>query len=304
MRDIKTQRDFTAFTRRVGSDWIGEQIVRLGDYSGEVLSDTPGRLLARQVNGRVIEVINRALAPAKIDLHALVRRSRIQPDVWQITEILEDYESPAAGGEIAYHHKQHEFSDQPGADTVWINRKQILQLTVLVDDGPAFIVKIAGSVIRTSSGLAAIATQTLDLSSYLPTAGARFVTIQSSEAGSLSVVTGTDFASPLIAALADVPEADSDKYMLAFVLLFAEMEELLDKHIRIPYQFHPGGTTTVGWGDIFGDLEDQIDLQSAFDAKADIGHEHGSGELVMEDGVSSPPVPVETEDGEDWVYSG
>lgn len=27
------------------------------------------------------------------------------------------------------------------------------------------------------------------------------------------------------------------------------------------------------------------------------------GELVMQDGVSSPPVPVETEDGTDWLYA-
>lgn len=29
-----------------------------------------------------------------------------------------------------------------------------------------------------------------------------------------------------------------------------------------------------------------------------------SGELLMQDGVSSPPVPLETEDGTDWLYEG
>lgn len=30
----------------------------------------------------------------------------------------------------------------------------------------------------------------------------------------------------------------------------------------------------------------------------------GTGELLMQDGVSSPPVPLETEDGTDWLYEG
>lgn len=29
-----------------------------------------------------------------------------------------------------------------------------------------------------------------------------------------------------------------------------------------------------------------------------------SGELLMQDGISSPPVPLETEDGTDWLYEG
>ena len=30
----------------------------------------------------------------------------------------------------------------------------------------------------------------------------------------------------------------------------------------------------------------------------------GGGELLMQDGVTSPPVPLETEDGSDWLYTG
>lgn len=29
-----------------------------------------------------------------------------------------------------------------------------------------------------------------------------------------------------------------------------------------------------------------------------------SGELLMQDGVSSPPVPIENEAGTDWLYEG
>lgn len=29
-----------------------------------------------------------------------------------------------------------------------------------------------------------------------------------------------------------------------------------------------------------------------------------TGELLMQDGVTSPPVPIELEDGSDWLYEG
>jgi hypothetical protein len=28
----------------------------------------------------------------------------------------------------------------------------------------------------------------------------------------------------------------------------------------------------------------------------------GSGELLMQDGITAPPVPIETEAGDDWLY--
>lgn len=34
------------------------------------------------------------------------------------------------------------------------------------------------------------------------------------------------------------------------------------------------------------------------------GTASGGGELLMQDGVTSPPVPIETEAGDDWLYQG
>lgn len=39
-------------------------------------------------------------------------------------------------------------------------------------------------------------------------------------------------------------------------------------------------------------------------AEDDHTHAVEAGELLMQDGVSSPPVPLETEDGTDWIYEG
>lgn len=263
--DPLLRRELNDYVRRVGSDWISEQAVWLGkieDGAQVIETGTPGELFARQANDQVITVKNSAHAPAFFDLHVLVRRSRFQPAIWQITEVLEDYDVPAGAGVIAFHHEQHEFRDIPGPDTVWISRKQILELTVLVSDPAGFIVQVVGAVIRTSSGLAIINNEAIDLSSYVPSSGARFVTIQSSEAGVLSVVSGSSFGSPYLADLANVPEPDPDNYMIAFVLLYEGLESLSDALIRIPHQFHPGGTIFVNWGDILGDIEDQADLSA------------------------------------------
>lgn len=53
------------------------------------------------------------------------------------------------------------------------------------------------------------------------------------------------------------------------------------------------------------------DVEAALDElaneKADAGHTHaggGAGEVLMQDGVTSPPVPIETEAGDDWLYQG
>lgn len=47
--------------------------------------------------------------------------------------------------------------------------------------------------------------------------------------------------------------------------------------------------------------DDRYYTEAEVDALVGVG---GAGELLMQDGVSSPPVPLETEDGTDWLYEG
>src|SRR5688572_2943756 len=112
--------------REIGSDWIGEQVVRLGDYSEAVSTGTPGQYFARQMNGRVITVINAIATAPRFDKRVLVRRSKIQPNIWKIAEVLEDYIDPIDEGQVAYHHEQHE---EQGSDRLTIDRKQVKQLS-------------------------------------------------------------------------------------------------------------------------------------------------------------------------------
>ena len=280
--------------------WLDVFPAIMGRADGTVLTGVNGVVYVRNIlNGQLLAVYNSAVPNIPL-LQVEVGRRVDTPGLWQVKGTLESFDVPAgssSGSSVTDHHAQHEF---PNSDTVWIDPKQILRLTVLVEDADDFIVRVVGSVIRTTSGLAQINTQSVDLSSHVPAAGALFVTLQADDDGVLSVVEGDVFGSPLAGTFEDVPAPDADQYMIAFVLLYAEQVLLSNDDIRIPHLFHGGGTTFVTWGNISGTLADQTDLQAALDAKLDVDD---FPQIVMEDGVTFPPVPITNEDGDDWIYS-
>jgi len=311
-----------------GSEWVDYQFVRLGDLSGVVLTAIPGVLNARLYNGKVIPVHNTANVPPVFDLHLKVGRSKSLPTIWQIIEVMEDYPTPAAGGQIAYHHEQHE---EGGGDRLNLHRKQIVQLSVRVFDAAGFVVRVFGDVVPMTTGLKMITTQNIDLSSYVVTSGAKYVSIEADDDGVLSIHDGTAFGAPDIATVADIPALDPGMCLVAYILFFDGQDELLDEHIHVPFplgmvakdsglQINDAAADTPADGDKFGfwDIVDALlksitwaNIKSLLKTYSDgfysvLGHTHesdGSGELVMEDGVTFPPVPVTTEDGTDWIYS-
>lgn len=255
------------------AEWIDRQPAWLGDYSHTVLTDVAGTFFARLINGKVIKVYNQARVPPTYDLQVLIGRRKSLPRTWQIIEVIESYTIPAANGEIEYHHQQHE---ETGPDRVNLDRKQINQFTVRVYDGLSFIVKVGGGVFVTASGLAQVNTQLVDLSSYVGVKSAYFVTIETDEAGVLTVNdTGVDFGSPLVGNVSYVPAPPAGQTMLSYILLSEAYSELLDEHIRVPMPlgFNASGyLTSVSWGDIVGTLADQTDLQAALDALVPTTH--------------------------------
>lgn len=333
------RKQLTRKIQRESSEWLDVQPAWLGDYSHTVQTGTSGTFYARLINGKVVQVFNQARVPATYDLYVRIGRRRSMPNIWQIIETVEAWTTPAASGQIEYHHEQHE---EGGADRVNLDRKQILQFSVRVYDAESFVVKVGGGVFPTPVGLAQIDTQLVDLSAYIGTASASYVTIETDNDGTLSTQQGTDFGSPLVANISYVPAPASGKYTLAYILISLAFTELLDEHIVVltPLAFNPSGYLTgVSWGDIDGTLSDQTDLQAALDAKADaddvvtsisksgstllIGDVTlsagsnvtliqsgnnieiiaGGGRLVMATGVTHPPVPVENAEGTDWIYS-
>lgn len=215
--------------REHGSDWIGEMAVWLGNLDGVVDTGVSGKYYARQANGQVITVSNAAKVAPIFDLHVLVRRSRIQPNIWQITEVIEDYSDPAEQGLIAHHAEQHE---EEGSDRIMIDRKQVKQLSVRVSG--TWDVNLYGATVPTATGIALVDNQTIDLSSYAISAGAKYVSIEVDDSGTVSIHEGAVFASPSAATVDDIPVPDPGKYLLAYVLFYEGQEELVDDNIRVP----------------------------------------------------------------------
>jgi preprotein translocase subunit SecE len=246
--------------------WLDIFPAVIGKEDGTVLTAIPGEIYVRNVlNGQTLTVHN-SVAPNIATLQVEVGRRVERPGLWQIKGIREAFNSPAGGNYISFHGNQHTF---PAADTVWIDRKQILALTVLVSDAANIIVKVYGATVRTQSGVALIETQDVDLSSYVPATGALYVNIESDDDGVLSVHAGTGFDAPDLATAADVPVPAAGKYMLAFVLLTEGMTELSNDNIRVPIaldtdyagvntgaQIHAASASAVTDSDEFGFWED------------------------------------------------
>jgi Fibritin C-terminal region. len=226
--DIKEELE--KFVRLNGSDWIGEMYLWLGDGNTPQVVETgiPGVYWARYANAQPIQVKNAINAPPFPDLHVRVRRSRIEPSIWQITDIIEDYLTPAGQGGISAHHEQHE---EEGFDRGTFDRKQIKQLSIRVSD--TWKVQVFGATAPTATGIALIDHAELDLASYVITAGAKFVGIEVNDSGTLSLHDGTVFGSIAIATAANIPVPDPGKYLLGYVQFYDGQTALADSDVRV-----------------------------------------------------------------------
>lgn len=223
------QKQLRKLIQREGAEWIHEQDAWLGNYSQTVETGTPGILWARLINGRVVRVHNAANAPSDFDLHVKIGENRHMRKIWQIIRVVEDYDTPAAGGRVAYHHTQHEF---PAGDTVWVNRKQVVAFTVLVSDAAGFKVQFYGGAYPTRDAIVKAEPEEIDLSSYVGY-GAKYVSIEVDEAGVVSVHEGEDFGDPTVATEEDIPMPDPGTATIAYILLYEGQAELSNDDIVV-----------------------------------------------------------------------
>lgn len=260
---------------KFGSEWVDEpQGAFLGDYAGTVVSPTAGMYYARLYNGKVVPVFNAANLQAKFDLHVTVGRKKSRPDRWLIIEERGSHLPSAGHSGVGAHWHQHTVN---GWDRLPVDIKQIVQYAIQVTDAEGFIIGVNGRVSPTSTKIAKIPSQFLDLSSYVVTSGAKYIGIEMDGDGILSLNEGDEFTSPATATDDDFPIAEDEKRTLAFVLLYESQDVLSDADIVIvtPNAVVSGGVSgTISYGDIEGTLSDQTDLQAALDAKADSDHEH------------------------------
>src|SRR4026208_1494737 len=134
--------------KKDSGEWLEQQSGWVGGMNG-VVEIPDGKCNVRLLNGNVVEVVNR-LAPGRVDMPVRIGRSRTLPEVWQVIEIRNVFDTPAGGGAIRYHYQQHMY----GAEDMFpIHRKQITQLTATIspDDGD-FAVRVYGDVRLTADG--------------------------------------------------------------------------------------------------------------------------------------------------------
>ena len=234
----KVKRKIDRLFKRKDSEWESTTTAALGNSAGVVRSDVAGMIYARLRNGDTIKVYN-DIAPNDFDVRVIIGRKKEQPSVWRVIAVRDSYSVPQAP-RAGYHAEQHIFR---GPDEIPINRKQIIQLTIIVSNGAAFIVTVYGGVVRTSVGITVVESQSLDLSSYVPASGAVYVSIESDVNGALSVHLGVGFAAPEAATGAYVPVPASGKYMIGFVLLSTGMAELTDDEIAVPFPLIGGASS-------------------------------------------------------------
>jgi preprotein translocase subunit SecE len=213
------------------SGWLDVFDAVIGKADGTVLTGVAGEIWVRNtLNGQPIKVHN-SVVPAIATLQVEVGRRVDQPGIWRVKGEREVFTSPAGSGYVPKHGTQHTF---PAYDTVWINRKQILALTVLVSNAAGFIVQVYGGLVRTTHGIVLVDNETIDLSSYVPVSGSIYVAIECDADGALSVHAGTPFGLPADATYADVPTPDAGKYTIAFILLHYLMTALSNDVIGVP----------------------------------------------------------------------
>lgn len=213
-------------------DWIATSPAELGSNDGSTVavSGQSGWVWARVGKSGDIRVVNN-VAPNTWGLKVKIGRSKTQPNFWQVISWRESFLTSATNNQVKYHHEQHELG---GSDQVNVDRRQITKLSLAIFDANNFIVRVYGDVVK--QGMV-IDTQTLDLSSYVVTTGAKFVGIEADDSGILSVHDGTPFASIGGATAADFPKPDAGKYTVGWVRFYDGQTQLQNVDIVVPWSF-------------------------------------------------------------------
>lgn len=223
-------------------EWLEKIPVISGNRAG-VVDAGFGKIWVRFSNGTEARVLN-GLAPLAFDRHILVGRLRSQPNIWRVVEIRESY-IESASNTVQAHHEQHEFKDTtPAFDIVWSSRKQILSATIFVSDSTLFKVRVYGGLFPIPGGWAlaqgtdgSVTYPDIDLSSYIPTTGAKYVSIEADSSGALVINDGATVETMEFLTFLDVPVCPAGNRLIGFVLLYESMPQLLNEHVYLPGLF-------------------------------------------------------------------
>jgi hypothetical protein len=198
------------------SGWIDESYKVVGRADGTILSGVPGMIYVRDLqNGQVLTVYN-AVAPT--DRPGLIVRvgRLVGESIYRVKGMRDSHGVPAGGGQVA----PHSHTD------LFISRERFLPFLVLpITDGELTVQIYGDTLIKDDLSFGWVENQTLDLSSYVPTAGAKYVLIEADD-GVINVVDGTEVDAKELLTPANIPAHTAGSKPSTAVRLFAGQTQL------------------------------------------------------------------------------
>lgn len=199
------------------SGWIDESYKVTGLADGTILTGIAGMIYVRDIqNGQVLTVYN-AVAPT--DRPGLIVRvgRLVGESIYRVKGMRDSHGVPAGGGQIS----PHSHTD------LFIGRERFLPFLVLPIKDGGHVVQIYGDIIEKDDLTTGwIENQTLDLSSYVPAAGALYVVIEADEDGVINVVEGTEIDSKELLTPANIPAHTPGSKPSCAVQLFTGQTQL------------------------------------------------------------------------------
>jgi hypothetical protein len=192
------------------------------------VSGKPGWVYAR-VGGddEAAQIINERVI-ARNGLAVWVAESETHPGFWEVVGERQVYEDQIpSGGALVGHHTQHEYGNASGSDDVvypWL--RQIADLRVEPTSPESLSVTVKDGLYKVGGAVDYYAGDTVDLTSYKPSFGYKWVTLSLSNSGTINVAEGQI---KIDISVTDIPSAvDSDDWELAAVRLHSCTTEITD----------------------------------------------------------------------------
>ena len=235
----------------------------LGNREGVVKADNLNNVWVLLFNGSVVKARNK-VAPLVSRTPVAVGYTKEDPKLLQVLRVMNVYDRNTQPY-LPPHAKSHSW---PGADTVSIRAEQIVPGLALPSGG--MVVKYYGWPYEIDGAWYYIRSREFDLTSYIPDTGAVWVSVEVDDAGDVTYVESDPADSKDLLTFAMLPVVPETRVMLFAVKCYTGQTEVvkteLDNDIFDPRLALHARKAAAVWGEITGDIEDQTDLVSYFNA--------------------------------------
>lgn len=310
--------DFNRKLEKLSEFFLDRQDGWLGNYAEVVdVPNKEGMVYVRLQSGQVVEAFNK-VAPSIHNWAVTVGRDKSQPHVFRVLEERMVHPGGKTPAYIKFHHEQHEF---PGPDTVFVYRDQFMPLLVYPLGGLSL--QLFGDMIYSigMSNPIRVPDTVIDMTGYIPSSGARYILIEVETDGSLNYITGTSSDSrEILEVSGTIPAPTAGSIPVCAVITYQgqtvirrdlEQRDIVDLRMFTMGNGDAHSHTNVALDDISdvdaptpadGDVLMWNSVDGEWQAQTLASGATRALQLVMEPGVTNPPVPVENVDGTDYVY--